>query len=160
MENIKQLVDKYWEGATTPEEETYLKTYFSDNIPSDPEHMLFAWLQNKSEEGIQDENFDQKILDDLEHTSPVNRFKIKFWHVAAAILIVVSSVIVLKYHDTPQPYNQKVVFEDSFEDPREAFEETKKALLFISGKMNVSKEYTNKLSEFNKTQEKIKQEQK
>jgi hypothetical protein len=158
MENIKKLVDKYWKGDTTPEEEKYLKTYFSDNIPSEPEHMLFTWLQNKSEEGIQDENFDQKILDNLDrHASPVNRFKIKFWHVAAAILIIVSSVIVLKYHDAPPP-RQRIVYEDSYEDPREAFEETKKALLFISGKMNVSNEYTNKLSEFNKTQERIKQE--
>ncbi|MBK8516286.1 MAG: hypothetical protein IPL55_08360 [Saprospiraceae bacterium] len=49
--NITEMLDRYWEGETTIDEENMLKTYFmSDNIEAEHEAYtdLFGWMVDKS----------------------------------------------------------------------------------------------------------------
>ena len=50
--------------------------------------------------------------------------------------------------------------EDTFTDPEEAYEETKKAFLLIAEKMNSGRVQAQKISALNEAEEKIKKEDK
>ena len=69
-------------------------------------------------------------------------------------------VIGLSYFVTKSIKQQEQVqITDTFNNPEDAFEETKKALLLISNKIGKGKAQVVKLSEFSKTEDKIKNKQ-
>ena len=71
---IEQLLDRYWECATTLEEEQILRTFFrQENVPVTllPYKDLFTYQQIDVEESRLGENFDQKMLELVGETAPV-----------------------------------------------------------------------------------------
>ena len=161
MQKVRSLIDKYWKGDSTPEEERFLKEHFTREEGYDEnEQLLFAYLNEKSREAIDEEDFDQNILNKVKEgkTFHFSIRRIKVWQVAAAILVLFAIGTILRY-EKPQPVHEAVIT-DTYEDPEKAFEETKKALMLISEKMNTGHEYAFKLSKFNESQELIKEKQK
>lgn len=66
---IKQLLDRYWKGTTTLEEEEILRAFFSqENVPAElkPYQDLFIYEQNEAKEDVLEDDFDQKILSIIE----------------------------------------------------------------------------------------------
>ena len=66
---IKQLLDRYWKGVTTLEEEEILRAFFSqEDVPAElkPYQALFTYEQNETKEDVVDEDFDQKIMSVIE----------------------------------------------------------------------------------------------
>lgn len=66
---IKQLLDRYWKGVTTLEEEEILRAFFSqEDVPAElkPYQALFTYEQNETKEDVLDEDFDQKIMSVIE----------------------------------------------------------------------------------------------
>ena len=71
---IEQLLDRYWECATTLEEEQILRTFFrQENVPVTllPYKDLFTYQQIDVEESRLGEDFDQKMLELVGETAPV-----------------------------------------------------------------------------------------
>ena len=155
------LRKKYWEGKTSQSEEKELKNHFSGaQGGSDLDDKYFSYLNKESAEDPLDDKFNEEILsliDDKNHEIKQNISLIKYWYIAASFLLIISVSIIFKNEIFKVASQEQVVQADTFEDPEKAFEETKRALLFLSSMLNQSDEYATKFSKFDQSQTILKQ---
>lgn len=136
---IKELQEKYWAGETSLTEEAELKKYFNQNASYNVEGKYWKALQAK-----------QRITSSKTFKHPSAKWKSK-WSVAAAITVgLIAAVLVIQDARSQREF---VV-----EDPKEAYEITRKALLMVSSGLNEGKTYTKEIANINKAQEKISDE--
>lgn len=137
-EEIKKLLDLYYDGKTTKSQEELLYDYFdSCNVPEElsVEKELFIRLKECTQEipysKYMEERFD-KAIDRLQSTEVAFRRKKKIvWQAigVAASMLMFGIVSVFVYRDiTRNPY--EVV------DPQIAYAKTEEALLLVSEKLN------------------------
>ena len=136
LHNIKQLLEKYFEGQTSIQEEKELKNYFaSENIS--PELMqyqdLFAYFSEEQQTETQKEfvlkqKTQQKWL----------------WMAASAIIVLTIGFTFLK---------QPIASDDlgTFDNPEIAFEETQKALQLLAENLNRGKQKIEYIQEYENT---------
>jgi hypothetical protein len=130
---IRELLDKYWEGETSLEEERELSSYFVSSQVTDefaPFIPLFAFF----EEGRNIRMEVSVVQPPMEETKGkiVNiRWLIS---IAASIAIFLAVFFINKNISTEQ--SAQYAFEDTYQTPEEAYAEVKKALLYVSTKMN------------------------
>jgi len=78
---IKQLLERYWNGETTLEEEDILRTFFSQtDIPAELESVkpLFAYQAAETKEDVLGDDFDEKLLNIIDETEAVKARTIPF----------------------------------------------------------------------------------
>ena len=71
---INQLLERYWNGETTLEEEEILRAFFSQkDIPAEllPYQALFAYGQTEKKANVLGDDFDERILSMIEERKPV-----------------------------------------------------------------------------------------
>ncbi len=135
-QRIKTLLDKYYQGDTTLEEEKLLKEYFIQNNPLDfdiaDKYLVDYFLASKIQIPVDlNEQLDSLIENEWENETKLRFSTILKWAGSvAAVLIIALGILYYEKKDNP------VVLADSYQNPQEAYEETKKVLLFISNKMN------------------------
>lgn len=143
---VKILLQKYYEGLTTSEEESALEQYFMEG-PSDPEfeadRLHFEAMASMRDEEIPvPEDLETAVLSRLhqvQKTRPLQRRKIVYFSmsIAAGLLLLASTFIFLSRKDPVQ----------GISDPKLAYAETRQALEMVSRYIN---EGTSKLSGLNK----------
>ncbi len=158
---IDILLNKYWDCETTLEEEQELRAFFSsrqDDARWAKEAALFRYFEESRNNSPLGEFFDHRILEEIgKSEKPAGKVR-SLWmnigKVAAVILVLVSAV----YFSVEDFRSEPKISQElgTYEDPKKAFEETKKALLMLSGSMNSGKEQVQKVSIFNEAQETIK----
>ena len=158
---VEVLRKKYWEGNTSQKEEEELKK-LAEKRPSqlDSDRKYFSFLNKKGAEHPLNDEFDREILrliDTKKEKSKLKYITIKYWYIAASLTLIISVSIIFKSGIFNATNSVQVVQADTFEDPEKAFEETKKALLFLSTKLNQSSEYATQFSKFEQSQEILKQ---
>jgi len=153
---IKKLVEKYWEGRTSPEEEVTLKTWFTNNADgSDPEtERYFSMLGNfnkiKSNPDISLELPENPTVRRIK--SPRNNNFRYLRHIAAVLMVVVGLGLIWKI----QSVNEEVVEEIyTQEEIQQSYEEAKSALLLIAAKLNKGKDTMSELDKFSETKQRI-----
>ncbi len=133
--NLKYLINRYFEGLTSIEEEKRLKEYFSGDVS--PEYFalkkqfdLIRLSKNQIYESSRLESSILSAIDALEHENQpapkIKRLTISYIAAASIALIIALSIF--------WPGRQKN--QDTFTDPKLAYIETQNALLLISNKMN------------------------
>ncbi|MFY0601099.1 MAG: hypothetical protein JXR03_15590 [Cyclobacteriaceae bacterium] len=133
---IKELIAKYWEGETTLEEEREVKQYFKTNPQLTPSGDYFSKVRKLSSEHSKGR-----------FSHPGKKKLMVRWSAAAAILIGVSTAIFV-LQDTQRTQNYLV------EDPKEAYEITRNALLMVSSGLNNGTAYSaNELKKINEAEE-------
>lgn len=159
MNNINEILEKYWEAETTLEEECQLYQYFnSSNISQ--EHQLYTDLfaELKDEKSVKAPDLSTFITQiTKEDVTSVQKTKIqklsirRYIYAAAAVMtLAIASVFLFKGVPTSEVNSSEVVKE--INDPDEALEVTMEALALISNKMNHS---TEKVKEEMKVLQKI-----
>jgi hypothetical protein len=138
IKEVQALLEKYFEGDTTLEEDRSLIDYFSgENVDSKfrPWQKQFLLLRSAREPLDFDPDFEKRIagLIEAEPVIPLHVHKTNWIAriaVAAtlAVLIGISGVIVLN----KEWHREK----DTFTDPQLAYAEAQKTLLYVSQKMN------------------------
>lgn len=158
---IKILLEKYWNCETTLEEESLLQEYLSrSDIPEDLKEYapLFQYYKTERSEKISEE-FDERILNEIESKEKKGkrRYLNLYYKVAAAVILI---LFVVTVHQRFIAVRDKatVLVQDTFDDPEKALEETKRALLLVSEKWNKGKDNIARLSEFNKAEKIIRNE--
>ncbi|NND04814.1 MAG: hypothetical protein HKN87_00420 [Saprospiraceae bacterium] len=132
-DNIKILLDKYWAGESSMEEERSLKEYFS-NDQVDPAfeaiRPLFAFYKQQGEITMASE------INHKPRVEPVARIHNLRWliNVAATVLVFIALFFANRYQD--ERATETYIFTDTYDDPKVAYQEVKEALLFVSAKMN------------------------
>jgi hypothetical protein len=135
QEELKELLDRYFNGDTSPEDEIKLKEYFSgDEIFPGYEAERDIFCHFSSEEKIPAPSGDLetriiKSIDNLEHTHsiPGRTRYIAIISVAATFIILFGSYFFFIRSQQPK---------DTFSDPRIAYAETMKILNEVSVKLN------------------------
>ncbi|MEM9823904.1 MAG: hypothetical protein AAF985_22660 [Bacteroidota bacterium] len=135
---IQSLLDKYWEGQTSLEEEQTLKTYFQQEaLPEEWKAYapFFQMLSTESKMGTSSA-FDKQLEEALtketkKQPRPLHSYR---WMLrAAAVLLLVSmSFLLLKTLPEQQQITQE---EETYENPELAYAKAKEVLLLLSTKM-------------------------
>jgi hypothetical protein len=130
---IRALLDKYWEGETSLEEEQNLRSYFSSSQVAD-EFLPFSPLFNYYQEAQHVKMSGEIKSPDLPQV-PGKTISLRWLiNVAASIAIFIVMFFVNKHSKSPAI--DQYAYEDTFQDPQQAYDEVKRALLFVSSKMN------------------------
>ena len=130
---IEILLDKYFEGESTLNDEKVLKDFFSSgNVP---EHLkeyigIFGYFEIEKQVKL-DPDFEEKILDKLTSGNQIpfyqnRRFWYYFTGIAASLLFVFT--IIYESNFTKNRYTQQ--------EKQLAYNQTKHALAYVSAKIN------------------------
>lgn len=158
---IDDLLQRYWACETSLEEEQQLCDYFQgSDIPEQHKEAaaMFRYFSSNKKKSI-GEGFDNKVLQ-LTHTAKKTKvvpLVVNTMRIAAGIaVLVVAAYFVRKEVRQSDP----VAMEDTYSDPKLAFEETKKALMMISKGFTQAETEARKINLFNEAQEEIQKETK
>ena len=102
-------------------------------------------FQRKKHEYL-DENFDDKVLQQIALQEKENKRSTKRRYLFTASGIAAGILIILSIFFNIDPLTKKA--EDTFSDPYAAYQETRKALLFVSKTFNKGTDPVNKLASF------------
>ncbi|GGD29605.1 hypothetical protein [Flavobacterium orientale] len=133
-QKIEQLIDKYFEGTTSLEEEMVLKNYFSqENVADELKQFqpLFSYLQLAKEETAPNKTV-------LKSKKPFKK-----WISIAAVFILIASLTTI--------WNLKATDSQdlgTFDDPEIAYAETLKALELLASNVNYGMESVNYINEY------------
>ncbi|MEZ4980653.1 MAG: hypothetical protein R2769_03515 [Saprospiraceae bacterium] len=146
---ITALLEKYFEGQTSLEEEKQLRDFFSkENIPEHllPYKGLFNYFEVEQEASLS-ENFDEKILEKIqksEMVTGIRRMNFTWVRVAAMLAIAIGGLFLVKNFNTKSQDNTIDWSKYEAQTPEEAYEETIKALAVVSKKLNAGEKETRK----------------
>jgi hypothetical protein len=135
-ELLKKLLEKYYNGDTSVEEELILKEYFSGDevFPGyEAEMEVFRLYSASGDIPVPDDKLEARIKASIDRIDihkvvqgpAIHRYAI--FSIAAGLLILIASYFMLKQHSGPR---------DTFSDPRLAYAETMKILTEVSTKLN------------------------
>ncbi len=140
---IRKMLDRFYQGETSLEEEKMLEDYFSSaSVPESliPDKDLFQLFGTTRKSIVVPENMNQKILASLDQverkTTRTRRISLfSFSGLAAGLLVMIAVYLFYIRTDGPSllASNQKT---DTFEDPMDAYEEAKRTLAYVSAKLN------------------------
>jgi hypothetical protein len=135
-EEIKRLLEKYYEGNSTSEEELLLKKFFSEeDIPEDlsVEKEIFMYYRQSSQIPEPSADFEDRIISEIEAEDrdairiKRRRLYVTLSGVAALMLILAGSYFFFTNRSKPS---------DTFSDPELAYAETMKILYKVSARLN------------------------
>lgn len=143
---MEQLLQKYWEGLTTIEEEKKLIDYFNSQEVA-PEFEIyksfFRGLNHKDEVGVKFDAF-----------AKVNQLKATSFSFRSKKLLAAASIALIAALGTAYMNNSAKSNLGSFDNPEEAFNATVNALKLVGTQMNKGK---NNLKHFKQIELKQKQ---
>jgi hypothetical protein len=154
---IEELLNKYWNCETSLEEEQQLKEYFKYvQVPEQLKETaaLFQYFDVSKKKSLDDAAFEGQVLKKVHAPkSKVVKLIYNAMRIAAGIAVLVTAVWFVRAelrHDNPP-----TAVVDTYDDPKLAFEETKKALMMISKSFGKAEEQARKINMFNEAQEEI-----
>lgn len=143
LKKAELLIEKYYNGETSPEEEIQLREFFltAENIPEHlmPEKELFSLYSMAADEEVPVNGFMEnleRVIDSQSVTSPGSRKSVMYWisGIAAGIALLLTSYFLLI--NNPFADDRQQAMKDTYQDPQLAYKETQKVLLYISQTMN------------------------
>lgn len=151
---MKQLIDKYFEGKTTLEEEARLRNYFqSEEVDESlkPYQSFFRYLESEKEKTLTlSDDFEEKLFRKIDQQNPPGQLhggRIRILHMVRAIAAI--GVLLLAAYLFMKPEKQENVVQTEIDwskyeikDEQLALEETEKALKLLSSKLNLGKNKT------------------
>lgn len=150
IKDIKSLLHSFYEGETSKEEEKILSDFFEtesvpkdmederriflklysahrNNVPAHLEERLNTLIDNLAEE---ESHKTSHITLPTRHLSKSMRWAMS---IAASVLIILSAGIFAHFGNNG---NNNKMLVDTYSNPEEAYLETQKTLLLVSGKLN------------------------
>lgn len=159
-ERINGLLQKYWNCETTLEEERQLQTYFQGNVPESLKETasLFRYFHQQRHKGITDISFDRQVMHKMQGRPRARMTSLVYnsMRIAAGIIVLVMAVWLVRLEIRK---SAPLEITDTYDDPKIAFEETKKALIMISRSFSTAEEQARKINLFNEAQENVQQEE-
>lgn len=166
---LEELLQKYWDCESSLEEEEELRTYFltHDHVPEALKDTaaLFRYFGENKEKTLNDAAFDAGIIQQTKTPKKgvVRSLVYNTMRIAAGVAALVSAVWFMHRElsapdgtTAATPQGQQVV--DTYDDPKLAFEETKKALMMISKSFGKAEEQARNINLFNEAKEEIQEQ--
>lgn len=153
---IRELLEKYWEAATTLEEEAELRNFFVTHQHALPEDLreaapLFRYYQLESEREL-------PVVTEARIVPMGKSRPWQHWMKYAAVLLIMGGIgfSVQQFRQKQQQLIVAGFEQDTYSDPEVAYKETQKALQILSRNLNKGTAQMEKLTYFNEATEKIK----
>jgi hypothetical protein len=154
---IDELLNRYWECETSLEEEQQLREYFDGSyIPERHKEAaaLFRYFAHNKKKSLNEEGFEPALFHRAKDPGRGKVVQLVFntMRIAAGVAVLMVAIwFVRKEIRKSDP----VAVEDTYSDPKLAFEETKKALMMISKGFTQAEKEASKINLFNEAQEEI-----
>jgi hypothetical protein len=158
---ISELLEKYWEGETSLEEEEMLRSFYATEhkeLPADllEAQSLFRYFHTEA-------NLELPELPEMEtviaQLSPVVKQKPwDHWMKYAAVFLIAIGLGYAgrQYQEKQRRMDVVLAQRDTYDDPQKAFAATQKALRLLAKNLNKGTSQVQKLSYFNEATERIK----
>ncbi|MBN2214248.1 MAG: hypothetical protein JW723_08385 [Bacteroidales bacterium] len=156
LEKAEALIKKYYKGETSHEEELQLKEFFrtAENIPEhlSPEKELFSMYSEAAREELPVKSLMEnleKVIDSRSGSRVTIKKPAVYWisGIAAGIALLLVSYFLIVQKPI---YNKKYALQDTYQDPKLAYDETQKVLLYVSQQMNKGTAQLHNVSRINK----------
>jgi hypothetical protein len=149
-EDLKRLIDRYYSGESTEEEEIVLKDYFrKDNIPEgyEAEKVIFGFYSESEDIPEPSVDFEARILAgiDASERHGIKKYLIPLISAAAGLLLLAGSYFYFTSRTEPI---------DTFKDPQMAYAETIKILRDVSSQLNRGTQVLEPVGKMNEVTEK------
>lgn len=156
---LEELLQKYWDCESSLEEEEQLRAYFrSNDVPEQWREtaILFRYFDEQNGKSV-DPHFETTVVSRIKSTKQADSGKlVKLFYssmrIAAGVAVLLAAVYFVRQELRS---DNAVALEDTYDDPQQAFEETKRALLMISKGFGNAEKQAKKINMFNEAQEKI-----
>ncbi len=139
---IEILLDKYFEGESTLEEEKQLRVFFSSgNVP---EHLqeyaeMFGYFGMEAQESLNPE-LEEQIIEKFDQGRQIAFYQNRrFWYYFTGIAASVLFLFTFLYESEISNQIGITGFSDTkytTQEKQQAYDQTKQALAYVSGKMN------------------------
>ena len=158
LPKVNELLEKYWQGETSREEEAQLRRYFREEEPPAALRSVAELFRYYDHPPQLDEDFDEQLLAQLSEGKSVAMWP-ALLKIAAVVAIFLAGAWWTKqaYFTSPEPAVAIVTSSDTYEDPERAYEETKQALLLVSSLMNEGTQHLAKLEKFDEAQQTVRE---
>jgi len=141
--DIRKMLDRFYLGETTLEEEKKLYDYFSSQtVPEEfiPDKELFQTMGSGDQDIEVPEDLNQKIIDSIDQVerkvTRTRRISVFSLSGLAAGLLVMIAVYLFYIRTNPPTLMASHQMTDTYEDPFDAYEEAKRTLAYVSAKLN------------------------
>lgn len=160
-DQIDELLNKYWNCQTSLEEEQRLQAYFrEENIPERLKETaaLFQYFGEHKKKTLAEVSFDSQVMKKLKAPKRGKMAALVFntMRIAAGIIVLLTAIWLVRM-EVRESTPQEMI--DTYDDPKLAFEETKKALMMISKSFGTAEEQAKKINLFNEAQKEVRKEE-
>jgi hypothetical protein len=159
-EKIDKLLARYWNCETSLEEEEQLRGYFSGDVPEQHAEAanMFRYFHEQKKKSLTDISFDGRLMKKIRtsHKGKVTSLAFNTMRIAAGIAVLIAAVWLVRMEVRE---SNPAEMADTYDDPRMAFEETKKALMMISKSFGTAEEQAKKINLFNEAQKNIRKDE-
>jgi hypothetical protein len=146
IQHIESLLQKYWHGETSLNEEAALRRFFTEG--SVPEHLkpyasIFAFFVEEQKKGTTGKAFTEKLLKNIENKEQAGATPLRvvsrrrqispLLRIAASVVLIVGLFFVARLYNSND--QNSWASEDTYENPEEAYEAVEEALLLVSAKI-------------------------
>jgi hypothetical protein len=154
---LEELLQRYWECETSLDEEQELRDYFcTEPVPEQWKEAstLFHYFEKQRQLAVKG-NFEESVVSKIK--APKGRMMTLVQislRIAAGVAVVLAAIFFVRQEIRKD--STEMVFEDTYDDPQKALEETKKALLMISKGFGRAETQAKKINMLNEAQDKLK----
>lgn len=149
-EELKRLLQKYYDGESTEDEEMDLRDHFRQNdIPEgyEQEEVIFGYYTETGEVPEPSQGFEDRIMEGIDifergrEPRKFRKYLLPILSTAAGLLIMTGSYFFFQHKAEPR---------DTFTDPELAYAETMKILMDVSSQLNHGAKVLEPVSKINK----------
>jgi hypothetical protein len=156
LNKVKVLLEKYYEGSTSLEEEKKLRDYFRNyTVPEELacDKELFLFSSGETETIPMSAGLEQKLeqLIDRQHKGETKTKQIQLWYKVASIAAGLAILLVCYLFISKEGHENKM--KDTYTDPQIAYAQVKQTLLYISETLNKGTKPLSQVSKLNQGME-------
>jgi hypothetical protein len=148
LQEIERILNKYYNGESSLEEEAMLMDYFSRNeVPNGLKTIRdqFLYMQSQSKIELPEET-ERKINEKIESTRIISLFRTRRSRIIAISGVAATILLLITVFMQLNTYTRR--FNDTYSDPEVAYTEARKILTFVSGQFNRGTREVGNISKF------------
>jgi hypothetical protein len=161
LKRIKLLLEKYYSGESTLDEENILREYFGREVVdkeliADKDIFIYQMQENNKSTEIPD--ISDQIWDNIKDIDNKKLHLIKpksylFLRIAASVVVVLGSYFLLKNDIFNK--EQEIEFTDTYENPELAYQQAKETLMYVSAMLNNGTDHLEPIHKVNEGTEQL-----
>lgn len=161
IEQLRKMLERFYRGETSLEEEKELQQYFaSTKVPEEfiPDKELFQRFESGEESVPVPDDLNQRIIASIDQAErkAVRTRRISIFSLsglAAGLLIMIAVYLFFIRQGDSRSFLATNHLSDTYEDPVEAYEEARRAMMYVSVKLNHGTEELRHIKQVQKTTE-------